>query len=190
MLDVEPINTDGVGVTDDPLQWSDDAIYKNAKSGAVWDKTQIVARKRDAFVKWGQVRATVYGLAILSKNDDHATLDAYACGNSPAMAARMAQARYRPRPHGLKRCGQARRAHRPMPGCRHPRQTAPAPLAHPATWSAAASRTTMGSRSRQRPPAQPCRSGGAAPAPAPLRRQTGNGCQRRCGCGHSPRHGP
>lgn len=56
-------------------QWSDDAIYKNAKSGAVWDKTQIVARKRDAFAKWGQVRATVYGLAVLSKNDDHATLE-------------------------------------------------------------------------------------------------------------------
>jgi hypothetical protein len=56
-------------------QWSDDAIYKNAKSGAVWDKTQIVARKHDAFAKWGQVRATVYGLAVLSKNDDHATLE-------------------------------------------------------------------------------------------------------------------
>jgi hypothetical protein len=56
-------------------QRSDDAIYKNAKSGAVWDKTQIVACKRDAFAKWGRVRATVYGLAVLSKNDDHATLE-------------------------------------------------------------------------------------------------------------------
>jgi hypothetical protein len=56
-------------------QWSDDAFYQDERTRVPIARDQIIAKKRQAFLRWSSVDARITGPTILSKTDSEAVLE-------------------------------------------------------------------------------------------------------------------